>query len=55
MAIKIICLCGKKFSVKDELAGKKVKCPACQKVLSLSMADIDTSGEVWFSDLSVGR
>ena len=35
MAIKIICACGKKFAVKDELAGKKVKCPACQKVLSI--------------------
>ncbi len=38
MPIKVICVCGKKFSVKDELAGKKVKCPACQKVLNLSKA-----------------
>lgn len=38
MPIKVICMCGKKFSVKDELAGKKVKCPACQKVLNLSKA-----------------
>ncbi len=38
MPIKVICVCGKKFSVKDELVGKKVKCPACQKVLNLSKA-----------------
>lgn len=38
MAIKIICECGTKFSVGDELAGTKVTCPACQKVLNLSQA-----------------
>lgn len=35
MAIKVSCVCGKKLAVKDELAGKKVKCPACQKLLSI--------------------
>ena len=35
MPIKIACACGKKLAVKDELAGKKVKCPACQKLLSI--------------------
>ncbi len=35
MAIKVACACGKKLAVKDELAGKKVKCPACQKLLSI--------------------
>ena len=35
MPIPIKCACGKKLSLKDELAGKKVKCPACQKVLSV--------------------
>ncbi len=38
MPIKVICACGKKFAVKDEFSGKKVKCPACQKVLNLSKA-----------------
>jgi hypothetical protein len=32
MAINVECECGKSFKVKDELAGKKVKCPACQAV-----------------------
>ncbi len=35
MPIKVACACGKKLAVKDELAGKKVKCPACQKLLSI--------------------
>ncbi len=35
MPIKVACSCGKKLAVKDELAGKKVKCPACQKLLSI--------------------
>ena len=41
MPIKVICVCGKKFSVEDELAGKWVKCPACQKVLNLSQAEAE--------------
>ena len=35
MAIKIGCACGRTLTVKDELEGKNVKCPACQKVLSV--------------------
>lgn len=35
MAINVACDCGKTFKVKDELAGKKVKCPACQSVLTI--------------------
>jgi hypothetical protein len=30
MAIAVTCRCGKKFKVKDELAGKVVRCPQCQ-------------------------
>jgi hypothetical protein len=33
MAIPIICACGKNFHVNDELAGKRIKCPACNAVL----------------------
>ncbi len=35
MAIKVTGACGKKLAVKDEFAGRQVKCPACQKMLSL--------------------
>jgi hypothetical protein len=35
MPIKVQCACGKAFAAKDELAGKTVKCPACQKPLKI--------------------
>jgi hypothetical protein len=33
MPISVTCRCGKRLRVKDELAGKRVKCPACGAVL----------------------
>ncbi|MDA0659026.1 MAG: hypothetical protein O2931_15485 [Planctomycetota bacterium] len=33
MAIQVKCSCGKSFAAKDELKGKKAKCPACSQVL----------------------
>lgn len=33
MPIRLKCSCGKVLSVKDELAGKGVKCPGCQKAI----------------------
>src|SRR6476469_2018576 len=35
MPIKVQCTCGKAFAAKDELAGKTVKCPACQQPLKV--------------------
>lgn len=35
MPIAISCDCGKDFNVKNELAGKKIKCPGCQSVLKV--------------------
>jgi len=35
MPIPVKCSCGKSFSLKDELAGKAVKCPACQNVIKI--------------------
>lgn len=36
MAISLECTgCGKKLKVKDEAAGKRIKCPECQAVLSV--------------------
>ena len=34
MPLLIECACGKKLKVPDELAGKKLKCPGCAKVLT---------------------
>jgi hypothetical protein len=35
MAISFSCPCGKKLNVKDELAGKRGKCPACGELLTI--------------------
>ena len=35
MAITLPCSCGKKLKMKDELAGKRIKCPACAAVLTV--------------------
>lgn len=39
MAILVRCSCGKSFSVKDEYAGKRGRCPSCQKVVTVPAAD----------------
>jgi hypothetical protein len=38
MSINVVCDCGKETKVKDELAGKKIKCPGCQSVLTVPEA-----------------
>ena len=35
MSIRLECSCGKKLSIKDEMAGRRVKCPACGVVLTV--------------------
>ena len=41
MPIKVSCACGKKLSVKDELAGRTLKYPACQKLLSIPRLKVE--------------
>jgi WD40 repeat protein len=41
MTIKVACACGKMLSVKDEQAGEEVKCPACQKPLSIPRSKVE--------------
>ncbi|NLX53806.1 MAG: hypothetical protein GXY58_01690 [Planctomycetaceae bacterium] len=36
MPIKVVCQCGQQFAAKDELAGKRVKCPKCGAVLTIA-------------------
>src|SRR5206468_3474856 len=38
MAISVSCDCGKQLRVKDDLAGKKIRCPECQAVLRVGPA-----------------
>ena len=35
MSISVTCRCGKKYRVRDEMAGKRAKCPACGKVFTV--------------------
>ena len=35
MPIKVACKCGQAFSLKDEMAGKTLKCPKCQQPLKV--------------------
>jgi hypothetical protein len=35
MPIAVACQCGKRFQAKDELAGKRVKCPGCGNPLAI--------------------
>src|SRR5437879_1241330 len=35
MPLAVLCVCGKQFQVLDELAGKRVKCPACQQIVAV--------------------
>ncbi len=49
MTIEFECQCGKRLRVKDEHAGKKVKCPACGEPLvvprSKQSARTETAGD----------
>jgi hypothetical protein len=35
MPIKVACQCGQQFAARDELAGKRAKCPQCGTVLTI--------------------
>lgn len=51
MPIPVKCACGKKFALKDELAGRKVKCPTCQQVLSVPKPKVvEEPDEPWEVD-----
>jgi hypothetical protein len=38
MPVPVACACGAKFAAKDELAGKRVKCPNCGQPLAIPLA-----------------
>lgn len=44
MPIRVSCSCGKTLAVKDELAGKAVRCPACQKPVKVPAAGATSTG-----------
>lgn len=52
MAIALSCACGRDFRIKDELAGKKVKCPECSTVLVVPKPSAQIEEEDAFEVLS---
>jgi DNA-directed RNA polymerase subunit RPC12/RpoP len=40
MAIAVVCSCGQRFNARDDLAGKTVKCPKCEKPLKIPAAGV---------------
>lgn len=49
MTIKLQCGCGKSLSVKDEYAGRRVKCPGCQTLLRVPKPKVEEAafGDEW--------
>ncbi len=45
MSIQVKCACGKLLKVRDEAAGKKIKCPGCQAVIEVPEPRIDLMPE----------
>jgi len=41
MAISFACECGKALKARDELAGKKTKCPECGTILAIPRPEVD--------------
>lgn len=41
MAITVRCACGKSFAVQEQYAGKKGRCPVCQKVVTVPTLEED--------------
>jgi len=46
MAIVVNCRCGKRFKVKDQLAGRKVRCPACKGPLRIPAEKAESTAPV---------
>ena len=41
MPISVACSCGRQFRLKDDLAGKKVRCPDCKSVISVRQPEFE--------------
>src|SRR4051812_9511614 len=40
MGVSLECSCGQKLKLKDELAGKRVRCPVCKAVLEVPEPEV---------------
>jgi hypothetical protein len=46
MPITLPCNCGRTLKLRDELAGKRIKCPSCAAILKVPEAEVETDFEV---------
>ena len=46
MTIALSCNCGRNLRIKDELAGKQIRCPSCKSVLSVPVQSIQAGERV---------
>ena len=46
MTIAVRCRCGKKYQVGDDKAGKKLRCKACDSILSIPVPEV-AAGDPW--------
>src|SRR5262245_8316928 len=46
MPITLPCNCGRTLKLRDELAGKRIKCPSCEAILKVPEAEVETDFEV---------
>src|ERR1043166_1057838 len=42
MSIQVTCECGRTLSLKDELEGKRIKCPSCKNSLTVTGDEADS-------------
>lgn len=53
MAISFPCSCGRNLRVKDELAGRRVRCPNCSSILTVPEPDVEyDAGDVLLAETS---
>jgi hypothetical protein len=45
MPIALSCPCGRALNIKDEFAGRKIRCPACKSVLAVPAAEKEAEGD----------
>lgn len=42
MSIRVNCSCGKSYQLKDEFAGKQIRCPSCNNVIKIPAVESDS-------------
>src|SRR5438874_2336436 len=47
MSIVVSCSCGKRLRARDELAGKRAKCPGCGKMLVVPPKAVDPEEDIY--------